>query len=202
MACGATGMAVTEDSVCARLMVLTMPMPISVIQDIIDKGACHAALLSGEVQIGDHHGVVLQVTAATGCSVEVIACPFICIVNTAPNNPTCTRSGCYTYPALALMSHRSACQTMIPPTGLSNIVMAMHQQRWLRQWSSQMTMCHLRRPFHFTNPQAFAFIDDQTWISCLTLLGLAPNTVYSIAASTETKLRQNIGEKVHHVSIQ
>ena len=49
-------------------------MPISTFQDIVDKGACHAALVSGEVRIGYLNGIVLQVIAASGC----------------PNTPACS----------------------------------------------------------------------------------------------------------------
>lgn len=60
------GELVTENSIGLRLSMLTLPMPIRAIQDIIDKSVCHAALISGEVRLGDLHGIILQVVATSG----------------------------------------------------------------------------------------------------------------------------------------
>ena len=59
------GEPVTENSVGLRLLMLTLPMPIPVIQDMIDRNVCHAALVSGEVRLGGLHGIILQVVAAS-----------------------------------------------------------------------------------------------------------------------------------------
>ena len=62
----AAGEARTENYVGGRLSLLTLHMPISTIQDIINKGACHTAMVGGEVRIRDLHGIILQVVAASG----------------------------------------------------------------------------------------------------------------------------------------
>ena len=61
----AAGKLVTENSVGSRVSVLPLPMPVSAIQDMVDESACHAALVSGEVRLGDLHGIFLQVVASS-----------------------------------------------------------------------------------------------------------------------------------------
>ncbi|KAK9827070.1 hypothetical protein WJX74_005552 [Apatococcus lobatus] len=56
------GKLVTENSVGLRVSVLPLPMPVSAIQAMVDESACHAALVSGEVRLGDLHGIILQVS--------------------------------------------------------------------------------------------------------------------------------------------
>ncbi|KAK9834630.1 hypothetical protein WJX74_006162 [Apatococcus lobatus] len=56
------GKAITENAVCTFASLLVLPLPISTIQDIIENGGCHAAMVSGEVCFGDSHGIVLQVS--------------------------------------------------------------------------------------------------------------------------------------------
>lgn len=63
----AAGKAITENAVCTFASLLVLPLPISTIQDIIENGGCHAAMVSGEVCFGDSHGIVLQVIAAFAC---------------------------------------------------------------------------------------------------------------------------------------
>ena len=62
----AAGEALTENHVGGRLSLLKLHMPISTIQDIIDKRTCQAVMGSGEVRIRDIHGIILQVVAASG----------------------------------------------------------------------------------------------------------------------------------------
>ena len=63
----AAGKVVTENTICPQLSFITLPMPIPAIQEIIDQGTCHAALVSGELRVGNLHGVILQVIAAFVC---------------------------------------------------------------------------------------------------------------------------------------
>lgn len=62
----AAGDAFSENVVYARLSFLEPSMPPSAIQDVINQGTCHAALVSGELHYGELRGIVLQVIAPFG----------------------------------------------------------------------------------------------------------------------------------------
>ena len=78
------GRAVLENTVCPQLSLTTLPMPIPAIQDIINQGTCHAALVSGELQIGGLRGIALQVitahTGALSCRSQDRYCCSYCVL--------------------------------------------------------------------------------------------------------------------------
>ena len=158
----AAGEQVTENSVGLRLSMLTLPMPIPAIQGIIDKNACHAALVSGEVRLGDLHGIILQVVAS---SRHLPCCEPICssAITAGLLQRAGTRSRLETTSArLWLVPCRSAQQIMLHPIGTSRIVMKWRQAWvWAGQCSCPMRLCLQQLHFPSSTPQASNFTHDQ-----------------------------------------
>ena len=72
----AAGKTVLENTVCPQLAFITLPMPIAAIQDMINQNACHAILISGEIQCGGQRGIVLQVISALAlCKSDCLSLP-------------------------------------------------------------------------------------------------------------------------------
>ena len=158
----AAGKAVLENTVCPQLSFTTLPMPISAIQDIINQGTCHAILVSGELQFGGLHGIVLQVIPAQAISkldflsriMHVAGSLLLQLLN--GGRRCCKRTA---HPGFDPMSCRSARRTMPHLSGLSNILMETDQQwEWPGQPSYQIQMCHLRPHSHSSRPEASIFM--------------------------------------------
>ena len=161
----AAGKAVTEDYSGVRLSPLTLYVPISTMQDIIDKGACDAALVSGEVCIRDLHGIILQAVAASGqppCCKPICSSPIMqafCsmllqLLVLGAVLTTCSKAW--------LMPCRSAWQSSLHPIGLSKLIMKINKAwEWAGQCSCPTSFCHQKPPSRSSSRQASPFTPDQ-----------------------------------------